>query len=69
MGDFTITLEAARRNRHMSQTEAAKALRVAKSTLSRWERDETKVPTPAAIALAEIYQTPRELLACLNHTL
>ena len=65
MADFTITIEAARRNRHMSQAEAAKKLGIATSTLSRWERDESKIPTPAISGLAEVYKTPRDLFACL----
>ena len=67
MMDFKITIEAARRNRHLSQAEAAQRLGVATSTLARWERDESKIPTPAISALAEVYSTPRELFACVKN--
>lgn len=65
MEDFTITIEAARKNRHMSQKEAAEKLGISVSTLGRWEKDESKIPTPAISGLADVYQTPRDLFACL----
>lgn len=53
-----ISLEAARVNAGMNQTQAAKALGVSVATILKWEKGTTMPPVDKAIALAGLYSMP-----------
>lgn len=50
-----ISLEAARVNAGMNQTQAAQALGVSVTTILKWEKGVTMPPVDKAIALAKLY--------------
>lgn len=52
---MAITLKAARVNAGMSQTEAAKRLRISKSTLSNYEKYRTKPNIELSKRIADLY--------------
>lgn len=61
-------IAAARRNAQMTMDEAAKRLGISKNTLFLWEHDEDRVPIYAVNAIADLYQVPKDSLACSHRT-
>lgn len=55
---FQITLEAARVNCGLTLVEAAKLFGINKDTLSRYERDSTRVPRTFIIQIPQVYKVP-----------
>lgn len=55
-------LRQARRNSKMSLFQAAQALGINKSTLSKYERGKSKVKSDTLLKMAEIYNVPIEEL-------
>ena len=55
-----ISLAAARVNAKMSQDEAAKALKVSKTTLVNWEYGTAEPRITKAREIAELYKIPLE---------
>lgn len=51
-----ITLEAARVNKKLTQTQAAEKLGVSVSTLQRWERGEGYPTYPQITKICEMYE-------------
>lgn len=62
MCKIRITLEAARVNAHMTQTQAGKAIGVSQNTICAWENGKSGIPKAAAIALASVYDMPLECI-------
>lgn len=59
---YQVTLEAARRNKKYSQTEAAKLVGVSLSTIKNWEKGRTQ-PTQGKIEkLCEVYEVPYDVI-------
>lgn len=50
-----ITLEAARKNVGLTQKEVADKLNVHHQTISKYERDSSKIPLNLLFALSELY--------------
>ncbi len=63
MEQFKITLAAARVNAGMTQDDVTKALNVSKTTIVNWESGKTIPATDKALALAELYRIPLELIS------
>ena len=57
---MAISLKAARINAEMTQTEAAKALGISKSTLSNYEKYVTSPSIEASKRIAELYGLPTD---------
>ena len=57
---FKISLAAARVNAKISQEEAAKALKVSKTTLVKWECGKAEPRITKAREMAELYKIPLE---------
>lgn len=57
-----ITLKAARVNAGMTQPEAAKALKIAKSTLANYEQQKTIPNMEIAKRMAKLYEIPMDEL-------
>lgn len=57
---FKISLAAARVNAKMNQDEAAKALKVSKATLVKWEGGTAEPRITKAREIAELYKVPLE---------
>jgi len=55
-----ISLKAARVNKDMSQTEAAKAIGISKGTLINWELGRTSPNASKLTALCDLYGIPLE---------
>lgn len=55
-----FSLAACRVNANMTQGEVAKRIGRCKSTLVKWEHYDTKIPSNALFALAELYDVPVE---------
>lgn len=53
-----ITLEAARVNANLTQKEAAKLLGIHFQTLSKYEKDSSKIPFSLVEKASEIYKLP-----------
>lgn len=67
IGDFRITLSAARHNAKLTQDEVCKVLHVSKPTLVKWERYYTLIPTDKLNILCELYRIPdRDLIFLPN---
>ena len=58
LGDWRLTLAAARSNLNYSQEFVAHYLGVGKITLSRWERGETIIDADNLFKLKKLYQLP-----------
>ena len=56
-----ITLEAARVNAGMTQTEVVNALKISNATLVNWEKGRTKPSYASLLALSNLYGWPVEL--------
>lgn len=65
MCNIQISLAAARKNAKMTMDAASEALRVSKSTLCRWEK-ENKAPYAAVMLMASIYKLPAEAFSALG---
>lgn len=58
MTDLKISLEAARVNAEMTQTEAAKAMNVTVNTLINWEKGRSEPSIGQARKIAKLYNVP-----------
>ena len=58
LGDWRLSLSAARNNLNYSQEYVAKYLGIGKITLSRWERGETVIDAENLFKLKELYKLP-----------
>lgn len=61
-GAIRISLEAARVNAGMNQSQAAQALGVSVTTILKWEKGITMPTVDKAIALAKLYSVPMEAI-------
>ena len=59
---MNITIKAARVNKGMTQTEAAKMLGISIMTLVRWERGQTEPPIAYKQLMSQIYEWPLDHL-------
>ncbi len=67
MGDaYTVSLEAARVNRGLTQEEAAKELGISKTTLVNWEKGNTFPDIVNFKALCNLYSVPMGLISVPN---
>lgn len=57
---MNITIKAARVNKGLTQTEAAKLLHVNIMTLVRWEKGQTEPPYAVKQLMAQIYEWPAD---------
>ena len=62
MGDFKISLAAARVNAGMSQEQLCKVLRVSKTTLCYWEKGHKEPPYNAVRRISELSGIPMEYI-------
>ena len=53
---YQVTLEAARRNKKLTQGEAAKKIGVSVSTIKNWEKGRTQPTQPKIERLCEVYE-------------
>lgn len=51
-----ISIKGARIERHMTQKQVAKAMKVTKETISNWERGKTAPTAPQLLSLCELYK-------------
>lgn len=63
---YTISLEAARVNRGLTQEEAAKELGISKTTLVNWEKGNTFPDIVNFKALCSLYSVPMGLISVPN---
>ena len=56
MGDFKISLEAARRNAGLTQSQVAKKIGVTKETVLRWEKNPEKALLGKIKKLCDLYK-------------
>lgn len=68
MCNIRITLEAARVNAQMTQTQAAEAIGVSQNTICAWEKGRSIIPKAAAIALSSVYNMPLEAIILPTET-
>lgn len=61
-----MTLEAARRNKRMTQTEAASEIGVSVSTLKNWERGKSFPKQPQIERICDVYGTSYDDLIFLT---
>lgn len=59
---FTITLEAARVNAHLSQEDWAKKADVTRATAINWETGKTQIPASALKLLSELSNVPMDYI-------
>ena len=57
-----FSLEAARRNRGLTQSQVANRIGVSKATVVNWEKGNTKISYSALIRLSNLYGIPLENL-------
>lgn len=62
MTNTKISLEAARVNAHLLQTEVAEKMGVSRSTIHNWESGKTSPDVVQADKLCEIYGMPRDVI-------
>lgn len=58
MKDWKISLEAARVNAGLTQTEAAEAIGVSQVTISNWETGKTSPKMSIVPTIADLYKVP-----------
>lgn len=58
MGEFKISLKAARVNADLTQEDTAKALKVSKTTVLNWEKGVTEPSISQARDLSSLYGIP-----------
>ena len=58
MKDWKISLEAARVNAGLTQTEAAEAIGVSQVTISNWETVKTSPKMSIVPTIADLYKVP-----------
>lgn len=58
MKDWKISLEAARVNAGLTQTEAAAAIGVSQVTISNWETGKTSPKMSIVPTIADLYKVP-----------
>ena len=67
MGEYKISLAAARVNAKMTQEDVAKEMHVTKQTIVNWENNKV-IPKPAQFyMLCEIYKAPRDIIFLPEH--
>ena len=57
-----VTLEAARRNRGLTQSQVANRIGVSKTTVVNWEKGRTRISYAALTKLSNLYGIPLENL-------
>ena len=57
-----FSLEAARRNRGLTQSQVADRIDVSKATIVNWEKGKTKISYLALLRLSNLYGIPLENL-------
>lgn len=57
---YKVTLEAARVNAGLNQTQAAKKIGVGLTTICRWETGKGKPPIDKVLKMCEVYDVPLE---------
>lgn len=63
MAEFKDRLRGLRSERRMTQPELAKAISVAKSTISHWENGDSYPPLSTAMELSELFGVTLDYLA------
>ena len=56
--EFKITIRSARVNKGLTQEQASKELGIHKTTLLRWEKDSSCIPTKMVEKMLELYDVP-----------
>ena len=64
--NFKISLEAARVNVGLKQSEAAKQIGVTKQTLVNWEKGRTAPTMPKLMKLCDVYSVPLDCISLLK---
>lgn len=60
--ELKITLEAARVNAHLTQSEAAEKLGVSRSTIQSWESGRTSPSVIQADQISNVYRWPKDAI-------
>ena len=58
MDIYKVTLEAARRNKRMSQDYVAEKMGTTRATIHNWESGKTKIDAESLTHLCELYEVP-----------
>lgn len=59
---YKVTLEAARVNAGLNQTQVAKKIGVGLTTICRWETGKSKPPIDKMLKMCELYGVPVEMI-------
>lgn len=62
MAEFQISLAAARVNANMTQDDAAKAMKVSKTTIVNWEKGKVIPGVPEIEMMSRLYGVPQDYI-------
>lgn len=60
MDIYKVTLEAARRNKRLSQDQVAAQMGTTRATIHNWESGKTKIDAESLTRLCDIYEVPMQ---------